>query len=81
LSGIEDEGSTQVLDGLLQGVKSWKEENSRNVTVIPTQDSASLARWFQTNYNELQSTNIHMVASHCKVFMHNETIEACKIEF
>merc|ERR1719466_8420 len=86
LGGVsDDEVNNHTLDGLLRGIKIWNDPENRkdttNITIIPTRDSPILRNWFNSNYNELENINVHMVSSACKIFMHNETVEACKIEF
>jgi len=83
LSGLgDDDPHPEVLDGLLNGVSSWNEidNNCLDVTVIPTKNSKSLMEWFGRSFEDLKKAKIHLVASECKVQMHNECIDACKIE-
>nr|XP_039272383.1 microtubule-associated protein 1S-like isoform X1 [Styela clava] len=85
----KDEPSTEVLNHLLEGKKSWLNDGAShstdsddiNVTVIPTHDTTAVREWYKQNFKELESCNIHMVASGSKVLVQVESIEACKIEF
>lgn len=85
----KDEPSADVLNHLLEGKKSWFNDSSShasdtedtNVTVIPTHDTSAVREWYKQNFKELESCNIHMVASGSKVLVQVESIEACKIEF
>lgn len=82
-----DEPSKEVLNHLLEGKRSWfgdshaSDTEDTNVTVIPTHDTTTIREWYQQNFKELESCNIHMVASGSKVLVQVESIEACKIEF
>ncbi|XP_076801671.1 uncharacterized protein LOC143446079 isoform X2 [Clavelina lepadiformis] len=89
ISGFDarnDEPNEQTLVYLLEAKKTWGKpseapgQDDGNVTVIPTHNSSALSNWYQ-KYKELTAENIHLVASGSKVLMHNETVEACKIEF
>nr|CAB3251685.1 histone H3.3-like [Phallusia mammillata] len=91
VSGMDasnDEPNVEVLDALLEGKKSWEipsasvpGQDGMNVTVIPTHNSPALVQWYDKQHREMQAENIHLVASGSKVMMHDETMEACKIEF
>lgn len=60
--------SRQVLDALLNGVKTWLKIDDQNrsetkVTIVPTYESEAMARWYADHKEQLDSLGIEIVSA------------------
>jgi hypothetical protein len=72
-----------VLDALLLGKQSWNEAEVKEVTLIPTHDSAALQAWTEENAEDLERLRLTIApaASRCKMeFSEHDLVSAFKVE-